>query len=161
MPISLAVLALDQFTKHLITSNMALGQSIPEQGFLRITYTYNTGALFGLFPNQTFVLTLASFVGIIFLFFYYRIHPFPSILMRLSLGMQLGGAIGNLIDRVRLGHVTDFIDVGPWPVFNLADSSIVVGLFIIGFVVLFLDKGQEKIQPTKEEASKTNLPPSK
>lgn len=158
LPIAAAVLALDQFTKHLVTSNMVLGQHIPAEGFFRITYTYNTGALFGLFPNQTFILTIASFVGIAFLFFYYRVHPFPGILMRLSLGLQLGGAIGNLTDRVRLGRVTDFIDVGPWPVFNLADSSIVVGLIIVGFIVLFLDKGNEQVRTPKEKASKPDQP---
>ena len=137
LPIALATYGLDQLTKYLVTSNMVLGQSIPAEGPVRITYTYNTGALFGLFPDQTFILIIASFLGIAFLLVYYHIYPFPGIFLRLSLGLQLGGAFGNLTDRVRLGHVTDFIDVGPWPVFNLADSSIVVGLAIIAYIVLF------------------------
>ena len=118
----------DQSTKGLVTRTMSPGQSIPDEGFVRATYVLNTGSAFGLFPDQTLLLTLASLVGIGVLLFFYRTHPVDSFMLRLSLGLMLGGAMGNLIDRVRLGHVVDFIDVGAWPVFNIADSSIVVGL---------------------------------
>ncbi len=161
LPIGLAVFGFDQLTKYLITSNMVIGQSIPAHGFLRITYTYNTGALFGLFPNQTFILVIASFLGIGFLLFYYHIHPFPGIFLRLSLGLQLGGAFGNLIDRVLLGHVTDFIDVGPWPVFNIADSSIVVGLAIIGYIVLVTKEEQGNSESAEEESASIDTKRSK
>ena len=73
------------------------------------------------------------------------------------MGLQLGGAFGNLVDRVRLGHVTDFIDVGPWPVFNLADSSIVVGLGVIAYVILFKteDKDESNIAKIESESTKS------
>ena len=125
--------ALDQITKGWVRSHMLLGESIPEKGFVRLTHTTNTGGAFGLFPNQTALLMLASIVGITVLFFFFRQQPIPGPWLRTSLGLQLGGAAGNLVDRITLGTVTDFIDVGPWPVFNMADASIVTGLIILAW----------------------------
>ena len=126
----------DQLTKLAVVASLRLGESVPAEGLFRFTYTTNTGSVFGLFPGQTAALTVASFVGVGILLYFYHAHPWPGRMLRLSLGLQLGGAIGNLADRLRLGHVVDFIDVGPWPVFNLADSSIVVGITLL--VTLFL-----------------------
>ena len=126
--ILVATLLADQVTKGLIVLNMSPGQSVPDSGLLRFTYVTNTGSAFGLFPNQTLFLVLASFLGIGVLLVFYKTHPVNNSMLHASLGLQLGGAIGNLVDRVRLGYVVDFIDVGAWPVFNLADSAIMVGL---------------------------------
>ena len=131
----IVTLVADQATKGLVARTMSPGQSIPDAGVLRATYVTNSGSAFGLFPNQTLFLILASLVGIGVLLVFYRTHPVASSLLRLSLGLQLGGAVGNLIDRVRLGYVVDFIDVGSWPVFNLADSAIVVGLVGLMWIV--------------------------
>ena len=155
LPISLVVFCIDQLTKYIVISNMFLGQSIPEHGIFRFTHIYNTGALFGLFPNQTFILIIASFLGIGFLLVFYHLYRFPGIFLRISLGLQLGGAFGNLVDRVRLGHVTDFIDVGPWPIFNLADSSIVVGLGVIAYVILFKSEDTAGSKITKIDSEPT------
>ena len=152
-----ATLGLDQLTKYLVKANLDVGESLPTDGFLRITYVTNSGSAFGFFPNQTLVLIFASFIGIAFLLFYYHAHPFPGIFLRLSLGLMLGGAIGNLIDRVQFGHVVDFIDVGPWPVFNLADSSIMVGIGIIAWIVLFSDKNEEEQSDYSTEESPTAM----
>jgi signal peptidase II len=119
---------------------MELGQSIPSEGLVRFTYATNTGGAFGLFANQTFLLALAAVVAITVLVLYLRYLPRESTLLNVGLGLDLGGAIGNLIDRVRLGKVTDFIDIGAWPVFNLADSAIVVGTFLITYYLLFVAK---------------------
>lgn len=135
--VSIVVIGADQFSKYLITATMELGQSIPTEGIIRLTYTTNTGGAFGLFANQTFLLTMIAFVGIAVLVLYLRYLPLDSRLLRLGLGLALGGAAGNLIDRVRLGEVTDFIDVGFWPIFNIADSAIVVGTFLIVYYLLF------------------------
>ncbi|MDY6892575.1 MAG: signal peptidase II [Chloroflexota bacterium] len=135
--VSIVVIGADQFSKYLITATMELGQSIPAEGIIRLTYTTNTGGAFGLFANQTFLLTMIAFVGIAVLVLYLRYLPLDSRLLRLGLGLALGGAAGNLIDRVRLGEVTDFIDVGFWPIFNIADSAIVVGTFLIVYYLLF------------------------
>ena len=131
------VVALDQVTKHLVRANLALGESVPEEGPLRITYVTNTGAAFGILQGQTLFLMVTTFFGLAAILLYYLYPPMEHGVLRLALGLQLGGAMGNLADRVRLGKVTDFIDVGPWPSFNVADSSIVVGVaIIIGFFLL-------------------------
>ena len=135
--IALSVVAADQLSKYLIRANMELGQSIPSEGFLRLTYTTNTGGAFGLFSNQAFLLALAAVIAIVVLVRYMRYLPPHSWLLKIALGLLLGGAVGNLIDRVRLGEVTDFIDIGAWPVFNLADSAIVVGTVLIVYYLLF------------------------
>ena len=138
------VVAIDQTTKHLIRANLMVGESIPQGGFIRLTYVTNTGGAFGLFANQTFLMILTATIGIIALILYYWYPPFENAWLRSSLALQLGGAVGNLIDRVRLGYVTDFIDVRVWPVFNIADSAIVVGAGIFIFFMLFLAKDERQ-----------------
>jgi len=133
------VLAVDQLSKISVTTNMVFGQSLPESGFFRFTYVTNTGMAFGLFPHYTPIPTIATLLGIIVLFAFYRTLAARNRLLKISLGLQMGGAIGNLVDRIRLGYVIDFIDVGDWPVFNIADSAIVVGLTILAYTI-FLNK---------------------
>lgn len=135
---------LDQVSKRIITAWLDLGESWPSEGFFRITYGTNSGTAFGLFPNHTTLLIVVSLVAIGFLFYFYRAHAMPSLLLRFAIGLQLGGAFGNLIDRVLNGKVVDFIDVGPWPIFNLADSSIVVGIFILMAVFLLTKESTEE-----------------
>jgi signal peptidase II len=131
------VVVLDQVTKHLVRANLTLGESVPEEGPLRITYVTNTGAAFGILQGQTLFLMVTTFFGLAAILLYYLYPPMEHGVLRLALGLQLGGAVGNLADRVRLGKVTDFIDVGPWPAFNVADSSIVVGVaIIVGFFLM-------------------------
>ena len=137
---------LDQVSKRFIISWLEVGESWPSEGFFRITYGTNSGTAFGLFPNHTTLLILVSLVAIGFLFYFYRAHAMPSLLLRFAIGLQLGGAFGNLIDRVLNGKVVDFIDVGPWPIFNLADSSIVVGIFILMAVFLLTKESSEQRQ---------------
>ena len=148
----LAAFALDQGTKYAVSHTMSLGQSVPAHGFFRITYVYNTGSIFGLFTSQNTLLTVGSFVGIGVLVWFYRIHPNAGPLLRLSLGMQIAGALGNLTDRLFLGRVTDFIDVGAWPIFNLADSSIVVGVTLLVWVLMTTPEARKKDVPLEEEA---------
>ena len=135
--IALLIIALDQVSKYFIKANMTPGQSIPGEGFFRITYSTNEGMVFGLFANQTFLITLTAIVGIAAIIIYSRYPIFNQVLVRVALGLMLGGAVGNLIDRIRLGEVIDFIDVGAWPVFNLADSAVVVGVVLIIYYFLF------------------------
>ena len=152
----IATLMADQVTKGLVVLAMHPGQSVPSSGLFRLTYVTNSGSAFGLFPNQTLFLILASFVGIGVLLIFYRTNPINSTLLRLSLGLQLGGAMGNLVDRVRLGYVVDFIDVGSWPVFNLADSAIMVGL--IG-LLWTLTSAKNRVGPGSEPTGEGVLLP--
>ena len=138
------VIGLDQLSKYLVRSNMVLGESIPEEGFFRFTYGTNTGGVFGFFSNQTFLITVAAIVSVVVILLYSRHKMAQSMLVKVSLGLILGGSIGNLIDRVRLGAVTDFIDVGAWPVFNLADSAIDIGVVLLIIYILFKIKKDSK-----------------
>ena len=134
---SLVVIA-DQLSKFLIRTNLDLGQSMPEDGLVRLSYVRNTGAAFGLLANQTFLIILTAVVGIAILLLYYSYPPFGRLPVRVGLGLLLGGSVGNLVDRLRSGYVTDFIDLRVWPVFNLADSAIVVGVAILAYFLIFL-----------------------
>jgi signal peptidase II len=150
----------DQLSKGWIRDNLIPGRSIPDEGFFRLTHISNTGSAFGLFPDQTLVLMLASLVGIGILLVFFRKQSDRGIWLRASLGLQLGGAIGNLADRLTLGGVTDFIDVGPWPIFNLADSSIVVGIILLAWMLYNPSKKPAAVEgpPSPDETSESEGP---
>ena len=122
------------------------------KGSLRITHISNTGSAFGLFPNQTLFLLIASLVGIAVLLIFFRKQAGQGFMVRTSLGLQLGGAAGNLVDRITMGKVTDFIDVGAWPVFNLADASIVTGIVILAWLLFRSPRTNTAVAEDAEEA---------
>jgi len=139
----------DQLSKSWIRSNLAIGQSLPQGGFFFLTHIHNTGAVFGLFRDHSFTLTIVGFVGIAILFVYafYVCRRFPLLnngLSKAALGSILGGTIGNLIDRLRFGYITDFIGVGIWPPFNVADSSITVGVVVFAGSLIYLVFSQRR-----------------
>ena len=151
IPIIGLVYLLDQFTKYLVEEQLCYRQPFPAEGTFQLKCSFNTGAAFGLFVDHTVLLIIASFVGVGVLLYIYRLHPAHGLLLRISLGLQLGGAIGNLTDRIRFGQVTDFVKLGPWPIFNLADACIVVGIIIlIALFVLNGKKESELSQPSDE-----------
>jgi len=145
---ALLVVIIDQVSKHFIRTGLTLGEKMPEEGFFQITYSVNTGGVFGLFADQAFLITIIAAVGIIAILIYSRYPAFNGLLVRISLGLILGGAVGNLIDRIRFGWVTDFIDIGGWPVFNLGDSAIVIGVILILYHFIFRAR---KIEAQKTE----------
>ncbi len=135
------VTAADQLSKLWIRSNLATGESLPERGLFRLTHIHNSGAIFGLFQDQSLLLTITSLIGIIVipllvLFFSRRVPYLDNRLSRLALGLLLGGTAGNLVDRLSLGYVTDFIEIGIWPIFNIADSAVVVGVILFVYSLL-------------------------
>jgi signal peptidase II len=139
--VAVLVIFLDQWSKTWLQSNLVPGQSVPETGFFRLTYAQNTGAAFSIFYGKTAILTYVSLLGslLILIFAFSLARYFPSLQTRwntAALGLMMGGTVGNLIDRFTLHYVRDFIDVGPWPVFNLADSSIVVGVIMFALAIL-------------------------
>jgi signal peptidase II len=144
---TLIVILLDRWTKQVATEYLLESgvRSVPVLGeYIRFTYVENRGAAFGLLQNQTdfFIVVGLVVVGVIIVS--YRYIPEPSWFLNLCLGLQMGGAIGNLIDRMRVGYVVDFIDLTFWPVFNVADSAICVGVAGLALSVLF---------PTRERAA--------
>ncbi|MFC2051313.1 signal peptidase II [Chloroflexota bacterium] len=143
---ALVVVVADQLSKMWIRSYPEK-QLIFKAGFFRVIHTQNTGAAFGLFQGQSFPLTVVAFIGIVAillftLFFYHRFSLLDGKLGKPVLGLILGGTIGNLIDRLSLRHVTDFIDIGVWPSFNIADSAITVGVILFAYSILFLARAQ-------------------
>jgi len=128
---ALAVLALDQATKAIVHAFMARGETWPDDSFVRLHYVTNTGAAFGILEDQTAFLIVTTVVGLAAIYLYYHYPPFDHIIAPIAIGMMLGGAAGNLVDRLRLGEVTDFIDFRFWPSFNVADSSITVGIIVL------------------------------
>lgn len=135
---ALIILILDQLTKSIVSGTMSLQQSIPLiKNILHLTYTTNTGAAFGILKNMNYLLTYITIIVIGIILYNYDKLPknkFPQI----TAALILGGAIGNLISRIFLGHVIDFIDFRIWPSFNIADSAITTGA--IGLIIYFWKK---------------------
>lgn len=145
----LLIVVADQFSKAWIRTNLPEGRSLFETGFLRITHVHNTGAAFGLFPDQVLALIIVALIGITAILVYVlivsRYFPLPDGMMgKLALGLVFGGTLGNLLDRLCLGYVTDFIDFGFWPAFNIADSAVTVGIIIFAYSLLRLARAEKR-----------------
>jgi signal peptidase II len=141
------IIFIDQYSKNLVESALELytyWAPFPEfEHIFRISHVSNTGVAFGLFQNgNTFFTILALIVSLGIIIYNGRLGGGHK-LLRLALGLQMGGALGNMIDRIRLGYVTDFVDIGPWPVWNIADLSIVTGTILL-VLILFNEERQEK-----------------
>ncbi|HEY5639520.1 MAG TPA: signal peptidase II, partial [Dehalococcoidia bacterium] len=108
----------------------------------------NTGAAFGILQDQAVFLTVMAFIGLAAIYVYYRYPPFQHWVATLAIGLMLGGAVGNLVDRIVHGRVTDFIDFPRFPSFNVADSSITVGVAIIIIGYLLLEARKEAPAPS-------------
>ncbi len=137
------IVTVDQITKAIVLKRLGpdgdLNQVKIIPGFLRVIFVENTGAAFGMFQGKSPVLTVLALVVIGFLLVYFRRSIANSLWLTVALGLQLGGALGNVIDRFRHGFVVDFINVPKWPTFNVADSAITVGVFMLGFFLLTRD----------------------
>lgn len=138
------IVALDQLVKLLVRSNLSLYESIPFiPGLLNLTYVQNTGAAFSILADNTWLLALISTVVSVVLIVFMCKHPFSQLLGRISMAFVLGGAVGNLIDRVLLGYVVDMFECTfiTFPVFNVADSFLVVGgILLCIYILWFYDK---------------------
>jgi signal peptidase II len=135
---AVVVVILDRVTKWWVSNAIALNGSWPQTGFFRFTHGENTGAAFGMLQNSRVLLSIISSLGVVaVLYIALALRKRFSFLTwkttMFALGLVLGGTLGNLIDRAIIGHVTDFIKVGEWPDFNIADSSLVVGGILLAF----------------------------
>ena len=151
---ALTVYVLDRLTKSWVVSNIPLNEAREVvDGWARIANVRNSGAAFGLLPERTSLLSILSVVAVLVILYYYRSIAARSAPIAATLGMQLGGATGNLVDRIGQGYVVDFIDVGipdGWRfwAFNVADSSIVVGIFVVTFLLWLEERRQTGASPT-------------
>ena len=130
--VTVAALLLDQVTKLLVGRVLTVGESWPGDGPFRLTYAANFGSTFDLFSGHSTALIAISMAGICTLFALYWPRPETGVRTQITFGLLLAGVAGNLADRLIVGHVTDFIDVVPWFIFNVADVAILVGF--VGFV---------------------------
>ena len=142
------IVGLDQLTKSWVRANLDLGAVwMPWEWlspYARIVHWYNTGVAFGMFQGHGYLFTILAIIVVGIIIYIYPQVPSEDWSLRLAMGLQLGGAIGNLVDRLTVGHVTDFISVGTFPVFNIADSSISVGVGVLLLGVWLQEKSQRK-----------------
>jgi signal peptidase II len=149
---ALVVVVLDQITKTIIRSTLEVGQAWPESWPVRFKHVTNSGAAFSSLQDQTLFLIVMTFFGLAAIYLYYRNPPFKHWVASVAIGLMLGGAVGNLIDRVRAGEVTDFVDVLGFPKFNVADSSISVGVTVVIIGYLLFGQSEGKPARTHEDA---------
>ena len=136
---ALLIVFFDQLTKFLITKNFKVNQSLDIiNNIFHLTFVKNTGAGFGILKGYNILLILISFIVIGIIFYYIREIKEKEHLLQLLFAFILGGTIGNLIDRIRWGYVIDFLNFRIWPVFNVADSFVTVG--VIGLVIYLWKK---------------------
>ena len=136
MPLGIGILVfiIDQLVKHLVVSTMHLGQSFPViKGIFHITYVLNPGAAFGMLEHQRWFFIVVALAAVLLGVAFYKKLQQESFLMRSGAGLLLGGAVGNLADRIQSGLVVDFRDFRVWPVFNIADIAICAGAGILIF----------------------------
>jgi len=143
------VVVLDQWTKWLVRENIEFGaQWLPAwlswlSPYARIVHWYNSGAAFGLFQNGNLIFTILAFIVIGAILYYYPFVQYEDWTLKLAMGLQLAGAAGNLVDRLMMAKVTDFISIGTFPVFNVADSSITIGVIVL-LLGLWIKERKEK-----------------
>lgn len=131
-------LALDQLSKYWIMGHFAYGQSLPIiPNVFHLTYILNTGAAFSILSEHTWLLVVISLFALVGVFWYYRKTPKEQKVKRFALACIASGAVGNLFDRVYYGSVRDFLDFRIWPIFNIADCFVVVG---VGLLIACLAK---------------------
>ena len=138
--IGLAAVAADQLTKHIVTGHLALDDGIHVAGPFWIHHVQNSGIAFGLFASATPVVIVLTGIAIAWMLLFFARSGARHPVLPVALGLVIGGSSSNLLDRVRLGYVTDFLDLRYWPAFNLADSFIVVGVAILLAVLVLADR---------------------
>lgn len=144
------IIVLDQWTKSLVRENMLIGTIWSPWDWLtpyaRIVHWYNTGVAFGLFKDQGMIFTILAIIVVIGILYYFPRVEARDWTLRLAMVLQFGGAVGNLIDRLTIGHVTDFISIGNFPVFNIADASISIGVAVLLLGIWIQEHREKKIR---------------
>jgi signal peptidase II len=138
--VALAAVAADQITKHVVASSIALDSAVKVAGPFSIRHVQNSGIAFGLFSSATVLVIILTTVAVAWMLVFFARSGARHPALPVALGLLIGGSISNLVDRVRLGYVTDFLDLRWWPAFNLADASIVVGVAVLLGSLLLADR---------------------
>jgi len=155
--LALLIVVFDQWTKALVREAIPLNTSASLVSWLDdivvLTHIRNSGAAFGLGQGLGKFLIYSASAAILLIVLYFRRIAENSALLRIALGLQLGGAIGNLIDRLTLGGVTDFVDLGWFPIFNVADSAITIGTVLLCVYALFFDRPPKQDENVQQESA--------
>jgi signal peptidase II len=138
--IAVAALAADQLTKKLVAARLALDEETHVLGPLWIHHVQNSGIAFGLFASATSLVIVLTALAVAWMLWFFAHSGARHPILPVALGLVIGGSVSNLVDRIRLGHVTDFLDLRFWPAFNLADSFIVVGVGVLLFALVASDR---------------------
>lgn len=134
--VAFAAIAADQVTKAIVRSELVLGESVDVTSFFSIHHVRNTGIAFGLFPGAASPVTILTAIAVIWMVVYFARSGARHPALPVAFGFLLGGAMSNLVDRLRQGYVTDFLDPDYWPAFNLGDVFITIGVIIL--IAVFL-----------------------
>ncbi len=158
------IVVIDQWTKYLVRTQIPFAGSwspfVWLEPYVRIVHWQNTGAAFGMLQGFGLVFAILAVIVSIAILYYFPRVPSNEWAMRIAMAMQLGGAVGNLIDRITVGTVTDFVSVGTFAVFNVADACISVGTVILILAVWDSERRQKKLaQANSEQASISTDPP--
>jgi signal peptidase II len=138
--VALAALGADQLTKSFVRNGLAINEEVHVVGPFSIHHVQNSGIAFGFFASATSLVILLTAVAVVWMLYFFARSGSRHAVLPVALGLVIGGSVSNLIDRVRLGHVTDFLDFTYWPAFNLADSFIVVGVLTLLFALASVDR---------------------
>ena len=150
----LAAVLADQVTKHVVTRTLELDGSVHVAGPLTIHHVQNSGIAFGLFAQATAVVTLVTGAAVVWMIVFFARSGSRHPVLPAALGLLIGGSLSNLVDRIRLHHVTDFIDLRWWPAFNLADSFIVIGVVILLGALVMADRAPRPPRRTLDVAAR-------
>lgn len=138
--IALAAVAADQLTKHLVASQLTLDDGVHVIGPLWIRHVQNSGIAFGFFSQATAGVIVLTTIAVVWMLIFFARGGSRHPILPVALGLVIGGSVSNLVDRVRLGYVTDFVDLRWWPAFNLADSFIVIGVLVLLATLVFAER---------------------
>ena len=152
--VALAALAADQLTKHIVASRLALDDEVRVVGPFSIHHVQNSGIAFGLFASATPIVIVLTGLAVAWMLGFFARSGSRHPILPVSLGLVIGGSVSNLVDRVRLGYVTDFLDLKWWPAFNLADSFIVIGVGILLAALVAADRAPRPPRRTLDVAAR-------
>jgi signal peptidase II len=148
--VALAAVIADQLTKAIVTSRLDLGDEVHVVGPFSLHHVTNSGIAFGLFASATSIVILLTSVAVAWMLYFFARSGSRHPVLPVALGLVIGGSVSNLVDRVRLGHVTDFLDVRYWPAFNLADTFIVVGVAALLLALVLSDRKAARPRRVRE-----------
>jgi signal peptidase II len=152
--VAIASVVADQVTKHVVTTTLSLDDSVHVVGPLSIHHVQNSGIAFGLFSSATVVVTIVTAIAVVWMIVFFARSGSRHPVLPAALGLLIGGSLSNLVDRIRLHHVTDFIDLRFWPAFNLADSFIVIGVAILLAALVAADRAPRPPRRTLDVAAR-------